>query len=200
MTTGTLVRGLVSGLCMLAALGCAARERMHSVGSREAGVREALPEPWRTVLEQSDSMELLALDPFTGGPFHGHGIRGRAVVRQPAERRRLIEALYLGINRAEGAAACFVPRHGLRVRRGTLVLEFEICFECGYFEVGSVDSQLSSGGSTTASAEAVFDAALRAHGLSKAPGTLDEEREHSSIRAAAPSPLARGPRRPVTGS
>lgn len=93
------------------------------------------------VLAQPDEVELLTLNPepavlrdpaLPAGPeFHGYLILTRAKLTNPDLQRELFDLVAQGVRTSDGTvAACFNPRHGLRVTRGADVVEFVICYEC----------------------------------------------------------------------
>lgn len=160
---------------MLVGAGCASRPPDGQAGGNSAAVREAFPGAWRAVLESADRLHLLALDPHDRGAtgdatrFHGFAVLGQAEIRDPAERRGLVAAVYRGINESGPLAACFIPRHGLRAEQGGRTLDLVICFECGFFQSFGQSPAFAGGGDSPKLVEPVFDAALKRHGLPKAP-------------------------------
>ena len=98
--------------------------------------------------------------------FHGFGIIGRAEIRDSAERRALLRALAQGVRKPpDMVAACFNPRHALRIEEGSRIVELTICFECHSLRAhGFADDK---GLIVAPSPEPLFDAALRKHHLRK---------------------------------
>ena len=98
-----------------------------------------LPAAAERALRNPDAMELFALDPVLpntpgstpGAEFHDYTILGRAAVSDAAQRAEVAELVLRGIRESDGrVAACFDPRHGVRVEQGGHVLELVICYEC----------------------------------------------------------------------
>jgi hypothetical protein len=129
-------------------------------------------------LTAADRVQIFALDPKTGpenawaetekdGRFHGYRILGVADVAEGPERVGLLDALQDGMNRApECGAACFFPRHGLRVVMGKSCTDYLICFECSWVHVyGGTDT----GGPISAAPRERFSATLTAHGVPLPP-------------------------------
>ena len=94
----------------------------------------------RGVLERPDGLEIFALHPYPhmpegaaedGADFHGYRILGSTEVDDAAQRKVLIDLVAIGVDESDGTvAACFDPRHGLRVRQGDEVVDLVICFAC----------------------------------------------------------------------
>ena len=97
--------------------------------------------------------------------FHAHNVRGHANITDAAEQRALLRALAAGTREAKPDVinACFNPRHGLRVERGSYAAEFLICFEC--LQVQACGFQPTDFFVTTAAPQKVFDDSLRGHNL-----------------------------------
>jgi hypothetical protein len=63
--------------------------------------------------------------------FHGYEILGRTEVVNSRQRKELVDAFKRGIEEGKGPPpACFDPRHGIRVVKSGLTVDFVICFEC----------------------------------------------------------------------
>jgi hypothetical protein len=92
-------------------------------------------------------------------------IRGRADITDAAERRALVQALARGARDATPNMmhACFNPRHGLRVERGSYAVDFVICFEC--LQVQASGFQPADFFLTSAAPQPTFDESLRHHNL-----------------------------------
>lgn len=98
-----------------------------------------LPAPAEALLEHATRIELFALDPLPISmqppsdkeSFHEHAILGRAVLNDRAKCAQLAGLVLQGIRESDGrVAACFNPRHGLRVQTDAHTLELLICYEC----------------------------------------------------------------------
>ncbi|MEZ5654249.1 MAG: hypothetical protein R3E87_27250 [Burkholderiaceae bacterium] len=131
-----------------------------------------LPPEVVRVLEAADSFVLLSLDPAAetkASPevFHEEAVLGRADIRDPEQRRQLLQALYDGIGKAEGQIAkCWNPRHGIRATHGEEVVDLVICFECLHLEYYAGHSGVVL---TTGAPEKLFSRALEAAGVPR-PG------------------------------
>jgi hypothetical protein len=90
-------------------------------------------------LQSAETFELFSINPRTGATesqVQGHEILGRTSVTDPATRTRLIEALRTAARQYDGtAAACFNPRHAIRVTHAGVTTDFLICFECRQAQV-----------------------------------------------------------------
>ena len=63
--------------------------------------------------------------------FHGFTILGKAEITIEGDKAALLRAFAQGIRESDGlVAACFNPRHGLRLVTGSSTNDFTICFEC----------------------------------------------------------------------
>jgi hypothetical protein len=80
--------------------------------------------------------------------FHGWPVLGKLEVTDPADRKKLLDALDAGIKASDGTvAACFNPRHGIRAVKGGDTIEYVICFECLQVEIhknGKRESKLTT--------------------------------------------------------
>jgi hypothetical protein len=125
-------------------------------------------------LHDADRFELFSLYPSLRSPpgpakFDGHAILGSTVIQDRQTQADLSNALIAGIRSSDGTeAACFNPRHGIRVTTGEIVTDFVICFECQQVEVwrgGTCVADLP----TTGSPAPVFDRVLEAAHVQLAP-------------------------------
>jgi hypothetical protein len=133
--------------------------------------KNEIPEIAATILEQADHFELLSLNPqpnenVAESDFHGYKVLGVAVIRDAETRKNLVSVFETAVAENEGImAACFNPRHGIRVTRNRQHADFVICFECAQVHVtGEVQGEFL----ITNSAEALFDTVLRTRGLPRA--------------------------------
>src|SRR5262249_13241443 len=91
--------------------------------------------------------------------FHGWKVLGKTAVKEKADRGKLVEALEKGIKENDGTvAACFNPRHGIRVAKGDKTIDLVICFECFSLEVWKGEERSSV--LTTGSPQKAFDKVL----------------------------------------
>jgi len=92
-------------------------------------------------IEAAESMELFALHPYPhseegtppdrGSSFHGYRILGRASLAAEDRVTELARLVIRGIRASDGrVAACFDPRHGIRVTGGGRQVDLVICYEC----------------------------------------------------------------------
>src|SRR5262249_49860241 len=89
-----------------------------------------IPEAVERLFDKTETFELYSLDPERKADkdgkvvevkdgFHGWQVLGKTEVKGEAERKRLADALRLGAEDNFGmVAACFIPRHGLRLKGG----------------------------------------------------------------------------------
>lgn len=119
-------------LVTLAALGCS------SEPSRNIPDPLGVPMPAEATaaLRTGIDFELLSLDPSyldrdqRPTDFHNWDVLGSTAVSQ-FDRSQLVDALIASVPESVGAiAACFNPRHGIRVTHDGKQFDFVICFEC----------------------------------------------------------------------
>jgi hypothetical protein len=125
-------------------------------------------------LYNADRFELFSLYPSLLSPpgpdrFDGHVILGSTAVQDRQTQADLRDALIAGIRSSNGSeAACFNPRHGIRVTAGNVVTDFVICFECKQVEVWR-DGKMIAEQPTTALPAATFDRVLESAHVQLAP-------------------------------
>lgn len=154
-------------------------------GRDTKAVEAAFPSDDRDVLEQPDSLELLALHPYPGTPegtpakpedgFQGYKVLGRAALTDTQERRVLVEGVYKGLNGEYGpAAGCFNPRHALRAKKGERRIDVLLCYQCETAHVFSASHTKAAGQQggqaivrLAKAGEDALDALLKAHDLKK---------------------------------
>lgn len=104
-----------------------------SLADAEAGEIFALhPYPWQLEQEQREREEAEApTSEDANEDLHGYRILGRAQLASASDRNHLLALIEKGIEDSDGTvAACFNPRHGIRIVKGGVVTELVICFEC----------------------------------------------------------------------
>jgi hypothetical protein len=69
-------------------------------------------------------------DDKAGKTFHGHKVLGKTEVKGAA-RKKLVKALERGVADHDGSvAACFIPHHGIRVKKDKQTIDLVVCFQC----------------------------------------------------------------------
>jgi hypothetical protein len=137
--------------------------------------KNRIPEVADRLFENAETFELYSLDPdfkFAKGDkeagkdaFHGWKVLGKTEVKGEKERRRLADALRLGAEDNFGmAAACFIPRHGIRLKGAGKTVDLVICFQC-LSAAMYVDDKEDKGFLTTGDPQPAFDAVLKAAGV-----------------------------------
>ena len=124
-----------------------------------------IPDNVRTILEKAEKFEVLSLSPERlkekpKDDFHGWRVIGRTTVAA-ADREKLVAAFKKGVADNDGTvAACFNPRHGIRVTHDGKTADFVICFEClqVHAYLGDKDEK---GFLVTQSPQAAFDTVLK---------------------------------------
>jgi hypothetical protein len=94
-----------------------------------------IPGDARYILERADSFELLSLEPErvkdAKETFQGWKVLGKKVIDKAEMRKKLVDEFERGVAEYTGGAAkCFNPRHGIRVKHDGKSADFVICFEC----------------------------------------------------------------------
>ena len=99
-----------------------------------------LPTEAERALVTARSLDLFALDPVPlakdapapeKGAFHDYAILGHAKLTDAVQAKALGELVVRGIRESDGTvAACFNPRHGIRVTQDGRTLDLVICYEC----------------------------------------------------------------------
>jgi len=132
-----------------------------------------IPARIERLFDQAETFELYSLDPDVdpgargdkAETFHGWKILGKTGIKEPAVRKKLVDALRLAAEDNAGAvAACFIPRHGLRLTAGKEIVDLVICFQCLRIQV-YVNGSMSKGFLTTGDPQKEFDAALDTAGV-----------------------------------
>jgi len=81
--------------------------------------------------------------------FYGFPILGKVEIRPLAEKEALLKAFIQGVKESNGVvAACFEPRHGLRIIQGDQQTDFVICYTCLSIDAhgfGPITNFLTSG-------------------------------------------------------
>jgi hypothetical protein len=133
-------------------------------------VARGIPSVAAVALNNAESFELLSLDPGRiKGEYHRTHVLGRAPIDDPAERKRLYNALQSGARwNLALPALCFDPRHAIIATTAGRVTELLICFECSQVQVWQ-DGNLIKTFIIGDRPESVFDDALRRAGLPLAP-------------------------------
>jgi hypothetical protein len=107
--------------------------------------------------------------------FHGYAVLGKLDVKSAEDRKKLVDALRQGAEDNPGAvAACFNPRHGIRMKTADSTVDLVICFECLSVEVYIGDKRAEKGFLTTGDPQEVFDAVLKAAGVKPAEPAAKE--------------------------
>jgi hypothetical protein len=122
------------------------------------------------LLDAAEAVELYSLvpdhKPVPAGveAFHGWRVLGKSAVKA-ADRKPLAAGLRQAAEDNHGvAAACFNPRHGLRLTAGKMVVDLVICFECIQVQA-YVDGKRADGFLTTRDPQPGFDGVLKTAGV-----------------------------------
>lgn len=99
--------------------------------------------------------------------FHYFTVLGKTEVKSGSSRFLLKHFLLNGMVSAYGAA-CFNPRHGLRISDGEKTLDVVICFECGHF-VSYYGDQTGDGELDTFTANVLYNQILENAGAELSP-------------------------------
>lgn len=110
--------------------------------------------------------------PKRGETLHGYGVLGSTTVGK-ADRRRVADALNRGLQDSE-IAACFLPRHAIRIESNGSQTDFVICFECLQYSI-YVDGKRTDHGMIYDTPEPILDEILKKAGVRLAPKAFTEE-------------------------
>jgi len=143
----------------------------HVASARESN---KIPAEAKRALENPSSMVLVSIDPVLIQPtlfnrlterishrhFHGWPMLGETPIADRATQKKIASAIEAGVQNFNGwMAACFNPRHGVRVTSGSVEYDFVICYECNQTYIYAGDRKLAGlGGSGSSSS---LDASLR---------------------------------------
>ena len=125
------------------------------------------PEDTRSILEHSQKFTLYSIkrDDMNPNPTAEHleqyyeVVKSRVLTRGK-DRKRIIKALYAGINDPEAASYnCFDPHHAIVAERDGRKVVLLVCFECGSVEMSCGD--LRGHAPTTSAPQPAFDAMLK---------------------------------------
>ena len=107
--------------------------------------------------------------------FHDWKVLGKVAIKEAAARKKLVDALRLGAEDNAGiVAACFIPRHGLRLKSGKETVDLVICFQCLSIQV-YINGNMAKGFLTSGDPQSEFDAALTAAGIQLAKRAASKE-------------------------
>ncbi len=119
-----------AGLLWLCLLLWGCQERLPPAGDKipaEAEVALRLAPKWELYSLDPD-VELDEEDPET---FHGWKVLGSVEIKDKSTRQKLLDSLRASVAANPGVvAACFSPRHGIRVKQNGEQHDFVICFQC----------------------------------------------------------------------
>ena len=136
-----------------------------------SGCEEKIPSDAREALLSAEDFFYFSVDPNRlenippDEALHGWKILGKASIEDKGTRTKLIGALRKGIEANDGkVAACFNPRHAIRVTHDGKTYDFVICFEC--FSISYyIDGARQKGILVTDSPRTVFNEILKELGL-----------------------------------
>lgn len=127
-----------------------------------------IPTVVERLLDKAETFEVYSLDPgqkMDKEGFHGWKVLGKTEIKDEAKRKRLGDALRVAAEDNFGmVAACFIPRHGIRLKGGGKTVDLVICFQCLSVQV-FVDDKQEKGFLTTGEPQAAFDTILKAAGI-----------------------------------
>jgi hypothetical protein len=132
------------------------------------------PKVASAALRHAETFELYSLDPtkvrplnpevrredYVGDMFQKWPMLGSTAVDQLETRDALLDAIDAAVAESRFVAACFRPRHGIRVKFQGHIYDFVICFECHQcrWYIDDVEQEFIG---LTGAPQKVFDSALR---------------------------------------
>lgn len=116
-----------------------------------ADVGNEMPKEAKEAFQKAAEFDLYSLDPSPEGRndksperFHGWKVLGKIALKGDTART-IHDAIEKGREDSDGkVAACFNPRHGVRIVQDQKTFDLVICFECLSAEVYEGDKQLGS--------------------------------------------------------
>lgn len=157
---------LIAILCLVLLAGCASTRP------------EGLSDEAFSRLESAQSFEIVSMYPFDdfeerdewrsgewSEKLGGFPIIDTAMLDDPAERREILSAYNRALKTSDGAAGCFYPRHGLRIKDGETWWEIAICYECANAYAKSNEKSFYAGGDVAPGEPAAFRRIWAKHGL-----------------------------------
>ena len=111
----------------------------------------------------------------TGETLHGRPVLGSVNITDSAQRLEIVSAVKSAIRQAPPhRAACYWPRHVLRMARGGKTLDVEICFECTQYRTYHPDSESGGvgGGNISQAAEPLLNEILVKAGVEVVPNLI----------------------------
>ena len=112
-------------------------------------------------------------EPKTDEKFHGYPVLGKVEITEEGQRRDLIAALKVGIDLSDGKlAACFWPRHAIRMVRENQTTDLVICFEC--YQLRDYKTKQVKTITITRDPQPLFDKTLQEVGIKLAPKSKQE--------------------------
>ncbi|MHC4379954.1 MAG: hypothetical protein ACYSU1_02550 [Planctomycetota bacterium] len=169
--------GCITLALLLTACSTSDPQPTTETGPITADFGSELSQPFREILFQAPTWEIVAIDPdwpteeSRADPttLHGYTVRGRADLPERSLRLELLESLADGARENDGmVAACFNPRHAIRAEFEGKVCEIIICFECLTFQVWDGSERVETV-DLSETPRTTFDRIYRNAGLSIAP-------------------------------
>lgn len=113
-----------------------------AVAGRSAAADNEIPKEARAAFEKATEFELFSIDPDRQAKkddkaelLHGWKVLGKTTLKGDAAKKARA-AIQKGIKDSDGSvAACFNPRHAVRVVSGQNTYDLVICYECLYARV-----------------------------------------------------------------
>jgi hypothetical protein len=106
--------------------------------------------------------------------FHGYPVLGKVEITDAGKRKEIIAALKEGLAHDDGSiAACFWPRHAIRVVDKGRTIDYVICFQC--YQVQAYDGNAKSVKPVTREPQPVLNRHLKEAGIPLAPGMSRDE-------------------------
>lgn len=127
-------------------------------------IQKTFPLDSHEVYTNGKNITLYSLEPSRSSAAHKEDFYGYPVLAKgEIKDEKFVYLLKRSLKNAlssDRGAACFNPRHGLRIADGDKVLDIVICFECSNIEAHYMGKD-SSSGIESVIAEAVFNQAIK---------------------------------------
>lgn len=100
--------------------------------------------------------------------FMGYPVFGTVTIHDAGKRQELYSRLHENINRRNvEIAACFWPRHGVRLKFGNRVIDYALCFQCSNYR--KAENGQSESGSIQGDSVELMNKYLTQAGVKLAP-------------------------------
>ncbi len=87
-----------------------------------------------------------------------------AKVSDPSLKKEFLDSFYSDVSSNSNGMACFSPRHKIKAKYKTKIVEFDICYECDNFRGKSSSGNFGGGLDEKSKSLAIIDAIIEKYG------------------------------------